>query len=241
MFRGSAAFLFLIRSATGRQASLGYSNGLTARSRESPVLPRSNELHGQMEDEKAMNTVMKSQVECSIEFGTGVDWNSVMAKITRILSSMGVVMPELEDLAQEVCIKIIGCRVRVNYMSWLTVVARNVVADFYRREYRRAEGISRNTESMASDGIVSASKDATDSRLAFVPNPVKDILEFDFKEAIVQEFARLEAHQRRTMYLYVEGFPYEQIAALTGAPGGTVRSRIYYAKRKLRQRLAPFR
>ena len=84
-----------------------------------------------------MNTVMKSQVHCNIQFGMEADWSTVMAKIKRILSSMGVVMPELEDLAQEVCIKLIGCRVRVNYMSWLTVVARNVVADFYRRQYRR--------------------------------------------------------------------------------------------------------
>ena len=188
-----------------------------------------------------MNTVMRSNVECNIEFGIVIDWSTVMAKIKRILSSMGVVMPELEDLAQEVCIKLIGCRVRVNYMSWLTVVARNVVADFYRRQYRRAEGISRNTESMASDDIVSASADETDYRLASVPNPVKDILEFDFKEAIVQEFAQLDAHQKQTMYLYVEGVPYDQIAALTGAPIGTVRSRIHYGKRKLRERLAAFR
>ncbi|MFA7340416.1 MAG: RNA polymerase sigma factor [Candidatus Obscuribacterales bacterium] len=188
-----------------------------------------------------MNTVMRSPVECNIEFGIGVDWSTVTAKIKGILSSMGVVMPELEDLAQEVCIKLIGCRVRVSYKSWLTVVARNVVADFYRREYRRAEGISRNTESTASDGIVSASKEETDSRLSAVPNPVKDVLEFDFKEAIVQEFARLDAHQRQTMYLYVEGVPYDQIAALTEVPIGTVRSRIHYGKRRLRERLAAFR
>ena len=51
--RGSAAFLFLIRSTTGCQAALGDGNGLTDRSRESPLLPRSNELHEQSEDEKA--------------------------------------------------------------------------------------------------------------------------------------------------------------------------------------------
>lgn len=188
-----------------------------------------------------MNTVTKSQIDCSIELGIGIDWSTVMAKIKRILSSMGVVMPELEDLAQEVCIKLIGCRVRVNYKSWLTVVARNVVADFYRREYRRAEGISRNTEFVDFDGIVSASKEETDSKLTSVPNPRREVLEFDFKEAIVQEFSRLEAHQRQTMYLYVEGVPYDQIAALTKAPVGTVRSRIHYGKRKLRDRLAAFR
>lgn len=188
-----------------------------------------------------MNTVMKSQVHCNIQFCMEADWSTLMVKIKRFLSSMGVVMPELEDLAQEVCIKLIGCSVRVSYKSWLTVVARNVVADFYRRQYRRAEGISRNNESADFDGIVSASEDETDYRLASVPNPRRDVLEFDFREAIVREFACLELTQRQTMYLYVEGVPYDQIAALTEAPVGTVRSRIHYGKRKLIDRLAAFR
>jgi RNA polymerase sigma factor (sigma-70 family) len=231
----------LIRSTTGCQAALGDGNGLTDRSRESPLLPRSNELHEQSEDEKAMNTAMKNQIDCSIEFGTEADWKAVTVRIKQILSSMGVVMPELEDLAQEVCIKIIGRRVRVRYRSWLKVVARNVVVDFYRRQYRRVEGISRESEFISSDQASSASKEETDCRLSSVPNPVRDVLEFDFKEAILREFAGLEAHQKQTMYLYVEGVPYDQIAALTGVSGGTVRSRIHYGKRKLRERLAAFR
>ncbi len=51
----------------------------------------------------------------------------------------------------------------------------------------------------------------------------------------------MELTQRQTIYLHVEGLPYDQIAALTGEPIGTVRSGIYYGKRKLRERLAAFR
>ena len=113
--------------------------------------------------------------------------------------------------------------------------------NFYRRQYRRVEGICRESEFISSDQASSASKEDTDCRLSSVPNPVRDVLEFDFKEAIVREFAGLEAHQKQTMYLYVEGVPYDQIATLTGVSGGTVRSRIHYGKRKLRERLAAFR
>lgn len=188
-----------------------------------------------------MNTVMKNQIDCSIEFGISIDWRTVLVRVKQILSSMGVSVSELDDLAQEVCMKIIGRKMRVGYMSWLRVVARNVVADFYRREFRRADYISSSREFTSYADMVSAGADETDYRLASVPNPRKEVLEFDFKEAIVQEFTCLELTQRQTMYLYVEGLPYEQIAALTGAPIGTVRSRIYYGKRKLRERLAAFR
>ncbi len=187
-----------------------------------------------------MNTAMKNQID-SIEFGAEADWKAVTVRVKQILFSMGVVMPELEDLAQKVCIKIIGRRVRVRYKSWLNVVARNVLVDFYRRQYRRAEGISRESEFTLTDHIFCECKEETDNRISSVPIPVKDILEFDFKEAIVREFAGLEAVQRQTMYLYAEGLPYAQIAALTGVSGGTVRSRIHYGKRKLRDRLAAFR
>jgi hypothetical protein len=71
----------LIHSTTGRQAALGEGNRLTDRSRESPLLARSNELHEQSEDEKAMNTAMKNQIDCSIEFVTYSDPNQVNQSI----------------------------------------------------------------------------------------------------------------------------------------------------------------
>lgn len=188
-----------------------------------------------------MNTVMKSQVHGDNQFCLEPDWSTLMVKIKRMLSAMGVAMPDLEDLVQEVCIKIIGCRVRVTYRRWLRVVARHVIADFYRREYRRAEGISRNKESIFSEEIDSYDPEESESRLALVANPIKDVLEFDFSEAIEREFANLDLTQRQTMLLYEQGLQYEQIAVLIGAPIGTVRSRIYYGKRKLRARLASYR
>lgn len=116
-----------------------------------------------------------------------------------------------------------------------------MVVGFYRREYRRAEGITRNTELMFSDQIFYASTEETDCRLSSVPNPRRDGLKFDFGAAIVLEFACLELTQRQTMSLSVEGVPYDQIAALNEASVVTVRSRMHYGKRKFRERLAVFR
>lgn len=185
-----------------------------------------------------MNTVMGSHVENSIQLGVEADWASAIERIKKLLFSMGVTMPELEDLVQEVCIKVMGRKVRTNYGGWLRVVVRNVLADFYRREYRR---IDNGYESVASDCIVGLSEEKTGSSIATVPSLVKDCLEFDFKEAIANELAGLEATQKTTMYLYAEGYSYAQIANMTEVSIGTVRSRIHYGKRKLRERLAAFR
>ncbi len=184
-----------------------------------------------------MNTVMGSHVENSIQSGVEADWASAIVRIKRLLFSMGVTMPDLEDLVQEVCIKLIGRKAQTNYGGWLRVVVRNVLADFYRREYRR---IDNSYESVCSDRIVGVSEEETGTSIATVPSPVKDSLEFDFKEAIAHELSGLEATQKRTMYLYAEGFSYAQIANMTAVSIGTVRSRIHYGKRKLRERLASF-
>jgi RNA polymerase sigma-70 factor, ECF subfamily len=49
---------------------------------------------------------------------------------------------------------------------------------------------------------------------------------------------RLAPAQREVLVLrYLEGMPYEEIAIVVSAPPGTVRSRLHYAKRALREEL----
>lgn len=51
--------------------------------------------------------------------------------------------------------------------------------------------------------------------------------------------AELPAEQREVLVLrFIEGLTYEEIAAITAAPLGTVRSRLFYGKESLRQLLA---
>ena len=186
-----------------------------------------------------LNTGSRRQIGNGIESAIEADWRKTVVRIKRLLLSMGVRMPDLEDLVQEVCIRVVGRKVRVNYKSWLRVLARNAVVDFYRKENRRSAGMG--DEYIFDDRIFGVREDENNGDIASVQNPLKDLLEFDFKQAIEQELAGLETTQRQTMYLYAEGFEYVQIAALTDVPIGTVRSRIHYGKRKLRERLAAFR
>lgn len=57
--------------------------------------------------------------------------------------------------------------------------------------------------------------------------------------ALLETIARLPERQRETLVLYaLEEFTYEQISVATGADAGTVKSRLYHARRNL-ERLLP--
>lgn len=57
--------------------------------------------------------------------------------------------------------------------------------------------------------------------------------------AVHAAFAELPAEQREVLVLrFIEGLTYEEIATITAAPLGTVRSRLFYGKESLRQLLA---
>jgi len=57
----------------------------------------------------------------------------------------------------------------------------------------------------------------------------------DERVAIVQAFARLPHDQRLAAHLhYREGLSVQEIAAVSGVPPGTVKSRLFHARRKLK-------
>lgn len=71
----------------------------------------------------------------------------------------------------------------------------------------------------------------------YLPVPEKEVAELDVMGAIVDSFGCLNRAQQLTMQLHMQDLSYEMIAKLTGVDIGTVRSRIFYSKRKLRKQL----
>lgn len=167
-----------------------------------------------------------------------LSWRETVEYIRRVLIWSRVNGADLDDLVQEICLKVVVSKVRV-HKSWLRVVTRNAVSDFYRRAKSRYGKMS--TCYLVDDRVVGVNEEADGYVVCSVRSPVKESLEIDFKEALDREMAELETTQRQTMTLFAEGFEYMEIAAVTGVPVGTVRSRLYYGKRKLKERLAAFR
>ena len=70
------------------------------------------------------------------------------------------------------------------------------------------------------------------------PDPRDLVLRAEQGEALLALLDELPPPQRAVLVLHVlEEFSLDEIAAITGAPLGTVKSRLHHAKRVLRQRL----
>ena len=69
-------------------------------------------------------------------------------------------------------------------------------------------------------------------------DPAAWLIQREQEEAFMSALNQLPPPHRAVLLLhFIEDFPLEEIAAITGAPLGTVKSRLHYAKKQLRQRL----
>lgn len=69
-------------------------------------------------------------------------------------------------------------------------------------------------------------------------NPEQEVLRRDFEEKIGRALKRLRAKEREIIILqHFQDYSYREIADLLGIPIGTVMSRLYSARRALRQEL----
>jgi RNA polymerase sigma-70 factor (ECF subfamily) len=70
-------------------------------------------------------------------------------------------------------------------------------------------------------------------------DPAGPLVRAELGQQLAEAIGRLPADQRQAFVLHAEGrMTYAQIAGVQGVPIGTVMSRIFYARRRLRQMLA---
>lgn len=140
-----------------------------------------------------------------------------------------------EDIVQEVFIKFYQNIGKIdppeNMKAYLYRIARNRCYDELRRE-GRYESMSLDEEPV--ELYVSFTQSHTQQQ----PDDATYwlLLSIEVREAVDQ----LPESQRRALILYSdEGMSYPEIAQIEGISLGTVKSRIYYAKKNLRQYLNP--
>ena len=139
-----------------------------------------------------------------------------------------------EDVAQDTFVRAwsgLGrFRGESSFKTWLYRIATNVARTHLDRRGRQV-------------GIADQSLDDDAARLQAgdVPSAAPDAeAAFVTREAIDGALARLPEEFRLALVLRdVEGLDYKEIAAVTGAPIGTVESRIFRARRRVRTLLQP--
>jgi RNA polymerase sigma-70 factor (ECF subfamily) len=136
-----------------------------------------------------------------------------------------------EDAAQETFIsayRAIGRFEGTNLKAWLYRIAVNQCRDELRRRKRRGLAVSIDTPY----------EDDEESRLD-VPDTAAGAPELveqrELGAALNALLLMLPDEQREAVVLVdVHGYPYEEVAAMTGASVGTVKSRIFRGREKLR-------
>ncbi len=142
--------------------------------------------------------------------------------------------PRAEDLLQETWLRVVAAaprwEPRAPFRTWLFSVARNLATDEARRAvHRRAEPL----DDPPGDGLPLAERLPDGG-----PGPERAAASGELRPRLLEALASLPLPQREVFLLREQaGVPFAEIAAITGTPLPTVKSRMRYALEALQRRL----
>ncbi len=125
-----------------------------------------------------------------------------------------------------------------SFYTWLYRIVMNVSIDHVRRTSRRKsldfdERTLHEESDVAGDGALVPN--VTDA------NPGKAALRRELGSAIERALQGLPEHHRAVIVLReIEGMSYEEMAEALDVPKGTIMSRLFHARKKMQEALAPY-
>ncbi len=132
-------------------------------------------------------------------------------------------MDDALDLLQDTYVKAISYREKfedsTNLRAWLFTIMKNTFINSYRRAVKTKQIIQTNADIAMNRAFKNNYQDITESRLA-----AKDIL---------NKIEKLEDQYKIPFTRYYTGYKYEEIAQEMQLPLGTVKSRIFLARKQL--------
>lgn len=146
-----------------------------------------------------------------------------------------------EDLVQEAFLRVVhraeSFRRQAKFTTWLYTIARNLCIDHARKaKHRRHLALDATLRRDESGG-------ATLLDRVEAPNPGPDVEARDrrFRGALGRALEALPAEQREVFVMReLDGLKFREIAEVVGIPENTVKSRMRYALKGLRETLADF-
>jgi len=137
------------------------------------------------------------------------------------------------DAVQEGFVKVLthlqGFEGRSSFKTWLLRVVSNAALDLGRQRGRR------ETASLEGPGA----EEQSWSHALVEYDPALGLEQADLRHMLTQALATLPEAQRRTFVLHADAeLSYREVADVMGISIGTVMSRLYYARQKLRAYLA---
>ena len=139
---------------------------------------------------------------------------------------------DAHDLLQDTTLKMLSNQSKFveqsNFKGWAMTIMKNLFINHYRKESKKLM-----TDSDAdSEAIMDMVKS---KETAETPESLMS------KKEILYLVSQLPESIRSTFTLYLKGFAYQEIAERQDLPIGTVKSRIFIAKKRLQQELKDYR
>ncbi|MDD6777720.1 MAG: sigma-70 family RNA polymerase sigma factor [Bacteroidales bacterium] len=139
---------------------------------------------------------------------------------------------DAHDLLQDTTLKMLCNQSKFveqsNFKGWAMTIMKNLFINHYRKESKKLVVDSAADNEALMDLVKSKETTETpDSALS--------------KKEIIHLVNQLPESIRSTFALYLKGFAYQEIADRQDLPIGTVKSRIFIAKKRLQQQLADYR
>jgi RNA polymerase sigma-70 factor, ECF subfamily len=133
-----------------------------------------------------------------------------------------------DDLAQEVFIRLVKHQGEPPqyFRAWLFTIARNLAHDHFRsRNYRREQSLDAIGEEQTVDE-------------AWGISPEHHAIYLDGQQEVITALQTLSAEQREVIILrFYHDMALSEIADITNAPLGTVKSRLFHALKRLKRQL----
>ncbi len=137
---------------------------------------------------------------------------------------------DAQDLIQDTTLKVLSNQDKfvenVNFKAWVLTIMRNIFINNYHRITRRHKIVDYDTE-VSSIPILNEGNNTPEGTM-------------DLKE-ITKAIANLSPSIKEPFSMYVSGFKYHEIAETLDVPLGTVKSRIFLARKLLQEELKDLR
>ena len=138
-----------------------------------------------------------------------------------------------EDLEQEVYIKVWKnadkYKEQGSFKSWINTIAKNISKDYLKSSYAR-----HSKTSTSDDDVVSSLKDRRST-------PELTVIQNERQIKTVQAINKLKPKLKEVIIICeIQGHTYEECAQILECPTGTVKSRIYNAKKVLYEELKEY-
>ncbi|MCB0619792.1 MAG: sigma-70 family RNA polymerase sigma factor [Saprospiraceae bacterium] len=158
----------------------------------------------------------------TLEFSS--QFTSLQSKLLPVAYRLTNNYEDAKDLVQETALRAYNNKEKfemgTNFQAWVITIMRNTFINFYRKKKNR------NTSCEPTGSFVFESESEAQE------NHAHSNLMLGELHTIIDNMS--ETYSRPFMMFY-EGYKYEEIAEAMELPIGTVKSRIFFARRKLRE------